>query len=70
MGIDVPSMALLSAAKRIGVDFTSTAVIGRQNFAGDRVEAGLNRMFEMLGDDDFLKLRLYALHEAKFTFVG
>src|SRR4029077_21230413 len=21
-------------------------------------------------DDDFLKLRLYALHEAKFTFVG
>lgn len=49
MGIDVPSMALLSAAKRIGVDFTSTAMIGRQNFGGDRVEAGLNRMFETLG---------------------
>lgn len=42
-------MALLSAAKRIGVDFTSTAMIGRQNFGGDRVEAGLNRMFETLG---------------------
>jgi len=42
-------MALLSAAKRMGVDFSSTAMIGRQNFAGDRVEAGLNRMFQTLG---------------------
>jgi hypothetical protein len=49
MGIDVPSMALLSAAKCVGVDFTLTAMIGRQNFAGACVEAGLNRMFETLG---------------------
>ena len=38
---------------------------------------GINRKIRSLlasafgfRDDDFLKLRLYALHEAKFTFVG
>jgi hypothetical protein len=49
MGIDLSAMALLCGAKRIGVDFTSTAMIGRQNFYGDRLETGLARMFEVLG---------------------
>jgi hypothetical protein len=49
MGIDVPSMALLSAAKGIGVDFSSTCMIGRQNFAGDNVAAGLTRLFKTAG---------------------
>lgn len=42
-------MALLACAKKLGVDFASTAMIGRQNFSGAGLEPGLRRMFETLG---------------------
>jgi len=52
MGIDLPSMALLAAGRGMGVDFTDTAMIGRQNFAevagGATVEEGLEKMFRTL----------------------
>jgi hypothetical protein len=48
MGIDTPAIALLSAARRVGVDFTSTLMIGRQNFVG-HFEPGLRRLFREHG---------------------
>jgi hypothetical protein len=45
MGIDVPSLALLSAAKSLGVDFRQTMMVGRQNFTGGGVSPALRSLF-------------------------
>ena len=47
MGIDRPSIVLLTIGKHLGVDFGATGMVGRQNFVGD-VSVSLERMFKEL----------------------
>jgi hypothetical protein len=47
MGVDSPSLAILSAAKSLGVDFRSTMMVGRQNFYGAGVESALRALFSL-----------------------
>src|SRR5437763_1392135 len=49
MGIDAPALALLCGAKSMGAEFSSTAMIGRQNFTGEGTEGAIARVFSVLG---------------------
>jgi hypothetical protein len=70
MGLDTSSIVFLCAAKSIGVDFGSTAMVGRQSFWPD--EAALRRVFSVLGIDrdaaDFLRQHEYG--EEFFSLLG
>ena len=70
MGVSVPGTKFLCAAKSLGVDFTSTATIGRQSFGPDAIS--LRRTFEILGikedPDEFLRDNDYS--EAFFNLLG
>ena len=45
MGLDTSSVMFLCAARSMGVDFTDTAMIGRQSFWPDPAE--LRRVFDV-----------------------
>lgn len=70
MGLDPASVSFLCAAKSIGVDFTHTAMIGRQTFWPDR--ATLRRVFAVLGvqDDASEFLRQHKYSEPFFALLG
>ncbi|SRR5579871_5342258 len=70
MGLDTASVKFLCAARSLGVDFTSTAMIGRQQFFPD--PATLQRVFSILGVNhdpkEFLRENLYG--ERFFALLG
>ena len=70
MGLDTSSIMFLCAARSMGVDFGSTAMVGRQSFWPD--EAALRRVFSVLGIDrdaaDFLRQHEYG--EEFFSLLG
>jgi hypothetical protein len=70
MGVDSASVKFLCAAKSIGVDFTDTAMIGRQAFVPNRNT--LRRFFSIMGiardPDEFLRDNKYS--EQFFTLLG
>ncbi len=70
MGLGPQSVKFLCAAKSMGVDFTDTAMIGRQSFRPD--PATLERVFSVLGiagdADQFLRENPYS--EPFFTLLG
>lgn len=70
MGLDSASVMFLCAAKSLGVDFTRTAMIGRQSFCPDA--ATLRRVFSILGinhnAEDFLRANSYG--ERFFSLLG
>ncbi len=72
MGLDTPSVIFLCAAKKLGADFTSTAMVGRQIFfTNARVMA---RVFSALGLDenagDFVRLSNNQFAEPYFRLLG
>lgn len=70
MAVDTPSAIWLCAAKSLGVDFTSTATIGRQWFWVD--PPTIRRVFSVLGVDrnpeEFLRNNTFA--EPFFSLLG
>jgi hypothetical protein len=70
MGVDAPAAKFLCGAKQMGVDFTTTATIGRQSFFPD--PATLRRVFAVLGvssnAQEFLRANPYA--EAFLSLLG
>ena len=70
MGVNAPSTKFLCAAKSLGVDFTSTVMLGRQRFNPD--ETSLRRTFEILGINKdpkvFIQENRYS--EAFFRLLG
>lgn len=60
---------LLRQAKRILSFYHTGLTTGKMEGINRKIRGLLASAFGFR-DDDFLKLRLYALHEAKFTFVG
>jgi hypothetical protein len=53
VGLDTASATFLCAAKSAGVDFTCTAMLGRQTFYPD--SASLRRIFSIQGIDDYYR---------------
>jgi hypothetical protein len=72
MGIDAPSLALLSAAKSLGVDFHKTMMVGRQNFHGEGVARALGDLFfiHQTGADADKHLKEYFFCERLFKLLG
>jgi len=69
MGLDRASVMFLCAAKSMGVDFDSTAMIGRQSFSPDLVT--LRRVFRVLGvDRDAAEFLGHAFGEEFFAVLG
>ncbi len=70
MGLDTASVMFLCGARSLGVDFTSTAMIGRQSFYPDA--ATLRRVFSILGinhnAEDILRENRYG--ERFFALLG
>lgn len=72
MGLDTPSVKFLCAAKRLGVDFTTTAMIGRQVFFSNTTAVA--RVFSALGveenADNFVRENNHSFAEPYFRLLG
>jgi len=70
MGLDTASVMFLCGARKFGVDFSRTAMIGRQSFFPE--QAALGRVFRTLGiaedPDEFV--RKHAFGERFFSLLG
>jgi hypothetical protein len=72
MGIDEQSLAVISAAKSLGVDFTKTLMVGRQTLAGSNLLPPLTKLFAVhrIEEDPLEFLRGRFFFESLFELLG